>query len=134
MLIQNVKKKAQLEQILGKTLMNAVLNSMVEKNWRRMPTSITLVAEKPKFYLDDSSGLHAYVVNLETGTILANTYCGSGSSAINYQAEQFSEGGNCPDNHAVVFVERYYAGNKSGWTLTIVSNNFTKQVDGMSQV
>lgn len=129
MMIQNVKKKSELENILGKTLMTTVLTHCVDSKWRRMPTTIHLLETKPRFHLDDSSGLTAYVVDLTTGNILAEKYCGSGDSTINYANEQLSEGGSVPDNHAVLFVERFWAGNKSGWCLTVVSSNVQKQFD-----
>jgi hypothetical protein len=128
MLIQNIKKKAELEKILGKVLMNSILNNCVKPDWKRMPTSIFLEREKPKFFLDDSSSLTAYVVDLTNGDVLSTRYCGSGDSTANFSIEQLSEGGTTPDNIAVLFIERFWAGSKSGWTLTIVSNNIQKFV------
>lgn len=123
----SIKKKADLENCLGKSLAGQLLKRR-SSQMKRVPSWVTFCEQKPSFAVDDNGTLRAYAVNLESGQILNERYCGSGESAINHLDEQFNETATAPFNHALVFVETFWNGRNHSWSVTVVSKNVTKQV------
>ena len=121
-----VKKKADLETALGKKLA-ANVAKLRKGDDRRYPSLITLTATKPSFALNDGSMLDAYSVNLQTCEIGNHRYCGSADTSYMH-LEQFNETATAPDNHVLMFIERYWNGKNMSWSLTMVSPNITKQI------
>lgn len=128
-----IKTIGDFENAVGKPIARNLLAEIKSRNnreYKKVPSGISFVKEKPAFYLSDGSTLTAYLVNLSTGDILSRIYCGSGDTAINHQSHQFSEGSKSKEGFGVFFIETYYAGNgKTGWTITVVSDNVQTQVN-----
>jgi len=122
----STKTKADIETIFGKKMAGVVLGFR-KPSWKKTPMSVSIVEVKPVFYVDDGGGLFCYAVNLETGAILGERYCGSGNSSINHP-EQFDATAKAPDNHALIFIERYQSSGNCPWTVTVVSPNMTRQI------
>jgi hypothetical protein len=124
-----INKKIDLETVFGKKVTETVL-SFRNASMKRLPTRVEIRADKPEFHLNDGSILRAYGVDLETGEVVKEHYCGSGDSAINHP-EQFTTGQvKLPTNKALMFVECYWNGRNMSWTLTVVSQSVTSQLEG----
>ena len=121
-----VKKKADLEVALGKDLTKTVWG-LRNAQWKRCPSSLSFTDVKPAFYLNDGGTLRAYGVDLQTGKITGERYCGSADTAIHHP-EQFNETATSPDNHALMFIETYWNGKNTSWSITLVSPNLQKQI------
>jgi len=123
-----IKKKADLETALGKKLAaNVAKLRGGNVTLKRYPSMITFTAVKPKFCLDDGTTLHVYPVNLETCEIGEPRYCGCYDTIFNHP-EQLNETATAPDNRAMMFIEKYWNGRNTSWSLTMVSPNIPKQV------
>lgn len=123
-----ISKIADLETCLGKGL----ARDLVERRrttMMRLPRSVKFVETKPKFYLNDGGTLKAYAVDLVAGRIVAEHFCGSSDTVMNHAGEQLGEGDQAPHNGALVFVETYWNGRNTSWSVTVVSNQITKQVE-----
>ena len=122
-----VKKVADLEVVFGAKLAKTV-KGFRRSFMKRLPFSVTLCDVKPAFYLGDNGDmLRCYAVNLETGEVLGERYCGCSDTAIHHP-EQFNETAKAPENHALFFVETYGSSGNHPWTLTVVSPNVTQQI------
>lgn len=123
-----IKKIADLEQALGKTLARNILAwAKTQSGIMRKPRSVRFVSVKPEFHLNDGDTLNALAVDLSTGTILGDRYCGSGDSAINHP-EQFDSTYKAPQDKAMLFIRAYWNGVNHSWVITVVSENVTKQI------
>ena len=123
----SVKKVADLEVIFGAKLAKTV-KGFRRSFMKRLPFSVDLCEVKPAFYLGDNGDmLRCYAVNLETGELLGERYCGSADTAIQHP-EQFNETAKAPENHALFFVNTFGSASNHPWTLTVVSPNITKQL------
>lgn len=123
-----IEKKADVLVVLGNTLGVNILN-LRRANWKKLPHSIDLTETKPSFGLNDGGTLDSYAVDLKTGEILSNHYCGSADSAVHHKVEQFSEGHTPPDNTAIVFIETCWNGRNTSWFVTVVSPNIVRQIN-----
>lgn len=128
-----IKTVADFENAVGKPIARnllAILKQEGKTEYKKVPSGISFVSEKPRFYLGDGQTLTAYLFDLSSGKMLSRMYCGSGDTAINHTMHQLSEGSKSKDGFAVFFLETYYAGNgKTGWTLTVVSDNVQVQMN-----
>jgi len=122
----SVKKLSDLQGIFGLKLTTTV-KTMRRSFMKRLPFSVRLTDTKPAFYLDDGGMLRCYAVNLVSGEIIGERYCGSADTAINHK-EQFNETAKAPENHALFFVETYPSSKNHPWVLTVVSPNITSQI------
>ena len=123
-----VKKKEDLVHVFGAKVAATISKSMRRDFMKRNPFSVAITKEKPAFYLDDGGMLRAYAVDLATGKILAEKYCGSADSAIMHEWEQFGKGHKAPGEVAIFFVETYPSSGNHPWNLTVVSNNLIEQI------
>jgi hypothetical protein len=121
-----IKKLADLEKVFGKKLTKTV-KGFRKAYMKRTPFSVTLTEVKPSFALGDGDMLRCYAVNLTTGEVIGERYCGSGASEMNHP-ELFNETAKAPENHALIFVESYASSSNHPWTITVVSPNITKQL------
>lgn len=124
----NIKKKADLENVLGKKLADLFTKEVRKGFMKRLPYSVTFTKTKPSFHLDDGGILKAYAINLETSELLGEVSCGTGASVINNASLQLSEGYKAPKGHALCFVETTYNGRNHSWFLTIVTDDYTEQL------
>jgi hypothetical protein len=127
-----IKKIAELENTLGKTLARNILAYMKrDKNmgigYTRVPNRVEFHKVKPEFHLSDGDCLDAIAVDLTTGVIEGSRYCGSGCSAINHP-EQFDNTYKAPDNKALIFIKSYWNGRNSSWVLYVVTSNVPEQI------
>lgn len=122
----SIKKAADLDQVFGPSLAK-VVKSLRKQFMKRLPFSVHLTDIKPAFYLNDGGMLRCYAVDLSSGQVLGERYCGSADSAIHHP-EQFNETAQAPENHALFFVETYPSSGNHPWVLTVVSPNITKQL------
>ena len=124
-----IKVKADLEKALGKTLANNLLNAARTGHMKKLPYDVTFTNKKPQFCLGDNGDtLTAYGVDLASGTVTGEKYCGCADTILNHFAEQQVEGLQAPDGKAMVFVHSYWNGRNHSWNVTVVSNNFVPQV------
>jgi hypothetical protein len=125
----SVKKKAELEAVLGKKLANNLLKSARKGFMKMLPFQVEFVESKPKFYLDNGDMLKAYAFDLE-GNLLGEAYCGSGDTVMHHSGAQLGEGQKAPEGTIVAFVNTYASSQNHPWVLTIVSNDLQKQLVG----
>jgi len=123
----SIKKKADLENILGKELSTKILKLKCQSE-QRLPRSVVLVPEKPQFFLNDGSTLTAYAVDLASETITNCHYCGSADTIAHHADEQLGEGHKAPENKAMIFKESYWNGRNMSYNLTVVSPNIVEQL------
>lgn len=123
-----IKKKADLERVLGGNVAKTVLTFRDGSLMQRLPRSIEFHDSKPAFCLNDGDTLQGYGIDIETGQILGSHYCGSTDTALHHLAEQFSEGAEVPGNKALVFVQEYWNGRNMSWNVTVVSPNVQKEI------
>ncbi len=123
--------KAQLIEMFGKNVANTVL-SFRSKSMKRSPSSVSFVDKKPAFYVNDGGTLHGYVVDLETGKVLHEKYCGSGDTVMCHLGDMFAVGQQAAGNIAVMYVETAWNGRNHSWFLTVVSSCLTKQIGSAS--
>lgn len=124
-----IKKKADLEAIIGKSLTKELCARVGKPDTQKKPKRVYLKSEKPKFYLDRGDVLYAFGVNLKTEEITGYKYCGSEDSTYMHYSEQLGENGSPEDGFAVFFVTNYWNGKNRSWDLTIVSPNITQQIE-----
>jgi len=122
-----IKVKADLVRALGSNLATTVLGFRRKDSYRRLPSSVAFARQKPTFYLNDGGTLDSYAVNLATGEVLGERYCGSQDTACNHP-EQFAGFDATPQDHALVFVETFCNGKNTSWMLTVVSPNVPAQI------
>jgi hypothetical protein len=124
-----IKRKADLEAALGRDLARTVMGFRDSSDMRRLPSGISFHDVKPAFHLNDGDTLTAYGVEL-SGKVRGSHYCGSAESVLNHLSDQFSEGAQAPENHAIIFMRTYWNGRNTSWDLTVVSPNITKEIGG----
>jgi hypothetical protein len=124
-----IKKKADLAKVFGKVLSDKICKEFGGGLKQVKPKRVYFHEEKPSFALSSGDTLHAFGVNLKEATITGKKYCGSEDSAFMHQKEQFGEGGCPEDGQALCFVHAYWNGRNHSWTITVVSKNFTKQLE-----
>lgn len=78
-------------------------------------------------YLGDYDTLTCYVVELATGQIKREHYCGSFDTAINHP-EQGQIVNNVPAGYALFFVTIYGGSDRLSWCLDVVSPDLIKQL------
>jgi hypothetical protein len=124
-----IQKIADMERALGKTLARNLLAWAKKDGGSLMnkPRWIEFVAVKPEFHLNDGDTLDALAVDLVTGTIQGQRYCGSGDTAINHP-EQFDATYKAPQDKGMLFIRAYWNGRNTSWTVTVVSENVPKQI------
>lgn len=122
-----IKLKADLERVLGSGLAKTVMG-LRGASMKRLPTYVTFKTAKPSFALSDGDTLSAYAVNLATGEISREKYCGSGDSYLHHRKEQDSEGFVPPKGTALLFIQTYWNGRNTSWNLYVVSEELTKQI------
>jgi hypothetical protein len=122
-----VNKLGDIDAVLGKQLSRELIKLVTEgKSYlRKKPFQIQIVESKPAFYLGDYDTLTCYAVDMQAGQIVGEKYCGSYDSALNHQAEQFSEGFQVESGKALIFVTVICS---KVWEITIVSSDTIKQV------
>ena len=86
----SIKKKADLESALGKTLANNLLKAGRKKFMKMLPFSVDFKECKPKFYLDNGDMLRAFAFDLE-GNLLGEAYCGSGDTVLHHSGVQLGK-------------------------------------------
>lgn len=91
---------------------------------------IDFVSAKPKFHLNDGTGLYFLMVDLRTGETLKSVYGGSGMSTINFTKEQLSEGYTPEEGYALVCIEI----EGRSWSVTVVSDNLVRQLNIVQSV
>ena len=121
-----IKIKADVERVLGGDFARSLLKIRTA-HMKRLPSTIYFTESKPSFALSDGDVLHAYGVNLKTGEITGERYCGSGDSVM-LHPEQHSEGGEAPSGFALVFVHCYWNGKNMSWAATVVSKDMVRQI------
>lgn len=126
----NIKIKSikDLEGILGKKLARE-LCAVVTKggNTRAKPSAVDFHDVKPPFYLNDSSTLTFYAVDVIDQKILSVSYGGSGDTTINHPGAQLSSG-QATERDAVLAVTKYWNGSNMSWNVDVISSNIRKQI------
>ena len=129
----SIKKIADLENVLGKTIarnflayLTAGRASYSGQKLKRVPYSVKFHAVKPSMYLGDYDTLTAYLINLETGLVESEHYCGSFDTAINH-AEQGATG-SVSKGYAVFMVTVHGGGDRLAWSIDAVSSDLVKQI------
>lgn len=118
-----IKKIADLEKILGKSLTRNILNwAKNQQGLMAKPRRVEVHTIKPEFYLSDGDTLHALAVDLASGDILGERYCGSGDTAINHP-EQFDNTYTAPKDKAMFFIRSYWNGRNHSWIIHCVVAN-----------
>lgn len=130
-----IQKIADLERVLGKVVARSFLAYLKAERearggmkMRRVPYAVSIKAEKGPMYLGDFDTLTAYVVNLRTGEIEGEHYCGSFDSALHHP-EQGAPLTNVPSGYAVFFLTVHGGGNSLSWKLDVVSSDIIGQIE-----
>jgi hypothetical protein len=123
-----VKKNVDLIEALGNQVALTVKGFAKKGSMKRLPSVVRFTETKPQFHLGAGSLLYAYVIDIASGKVLADKYCGSCDSVIHYGNEHFSEGQRSQSGIAVMYVESYYNGRNHSWDLTVISEDICKQI------
>lgn len=127
---QQIKKKVEFENLMGKELANNLLKKLRQSSMKRLPSSVTFSKIKPQFCLNDGDLLSYVPVNLTTGEVGEERYGGCNDTIMHHIPEQLGEGAiNMPRDAAIVFVENYWNGRNRSWRLTVVSDSVIGQIE-----
>jgi hypothetical protein len=128
-----VKKNSDMDTVFGnggQNLLRQIRDILLRggSNLRTRPRSIALVAAKRPFHLNDGDTLHAVGLELNGLRVTGETYLGSGESAINFWRAQHAEGQSPAAGQAVIFIRTFWDGQKTSWSLEVVSVDIVKML------